>query len=185
MKRETASRRNRQTGMTLIEAAVAILVLTIGVTAVAAVFVSGVRFMGHSQDALLARVKAQEAIESVYAGRDDQSLQWADILNVNGATGSDGGKFLDAALPINDPGLDGLVNTKDDGGPEYVVEPGPDGVYGTADDVKVPITKFRRQIVIRDAGIPNVSLRTLTVIITDASTGAVVYKISTYISPYS
>ena len=177
-------RRTREAGFTLIEAAVAIVVLTIGVVGIAMVFVSGLKTMGSSQDTFIAKEKAEEAIESVFAGRDDQSLKWAQILNVKGASGSDGGIFLDGPQSINDPGPDGLVNTADDGAMEYIVLPGPDGVYGTADDVKVPLDKFQREIQIRNSPtIPN--LRTLTVIITNAATGAVIYQIQTYISPYT
>ena len=77
------------------------------------------------------------------------------------------------------------MNTNDDGAEEYIVLPGPDGIYGTADDVQVPLYKFKREIKIRDAGIPNVSLRTLTVTITYSDSGRIVYQISTYISPYT
>jgi type II secretory pathway pseudopilin PulG len=183
MEPNRTNRSKSQTGMTLIEAAVAILVLTIGVTAVAAVFVQGLSLMGGSQDTFIAKEKAQEAIESVFAGRDDQNLTWAQILNQKGASGADGGVFLDGPQPINDPGPDGLVNTIDDGGLEYIVQPGPDGVFGTADDVHVPLVKFQREIRIRTvAGNPN--LRTLTVIITNSATGVVIYQINTYISAF-
>jgi hypothetical protein len=141
--------------MTLIEATVAIVVLTIGVTAVAAVF----------------------------AGRDDQNLTWSQILNVNGGSGADGGVFLDGPQDIKDPGPDGLVNTADDGAVEYIVQPGPDGVYGTPDDVQVPLVKFQREIRIRNI-VGNPNLRTLTVLITNRQTGAVIYQIQTYISAF-
>jgi hypothetical protein len=166
---------------------VAIVVLTVGVVGVAMVFVRGFSLMGNSQDDLTARIKAQEAIESVFAGRDDQSLTWSQILNVKGASGSDGGIFIDGPCPINDPGPDGIVNTADDcpdGTPEYIVLPGPDGVYGTADDIQVPLTKFKREIQIRPVG-TNANLRSITVIITYNSNGVQrTYTITTYISPF-
>lgn len=177
--------RARAAGFTLIEAAVAILVLTVGVVGIASVFVSGLKVMGTSQDTFIAKEKAEEAIESVFAGRDDQNLTWSQIVNVTGVPGASGGVFLDGPQDIKDPGVDGLVNTIDDGVEEYIVLPGPDGVYGTGDDIDLPLYKFKREILIRDAGIPNVSLRTLTVIITNSSTGAVIYQIQTYISPYT
>lgn len=178
-------RRARQAGFTLIEAAIAIVVLTIGVVGIASVFVTGIQFMGSSQDTFIAKEKAEEAVESVFAGRDDQNLVWAQIVNVVGVPGASGGVFLDGPQEIKDPGPDGLVNTIDDGEEEYIVLPGPDGIYGTADDIQVPLYKFKREIRIRDAGIPNVSLRTLTVIVTYAATGQVVYQLQTYISPYT
>jgi len=182
MSSNTKIRRGRQAGFTLIEAAVAILILTVGVTAVAALFVRGLSLLGNSQDDLIARVKAQEAIESVFAGRDDQSLTWSQILNVKGGSGTDGGIFIDGPLPLNDPGADGLVNTVDDGALEYIVLPGPDGLYGTGDDVKVPLVKFSREIQIRNV---STNLRSLTVIVTYNSNGlARKYTITTYISPF-
>jgi hypothetical protein len=203
MEGKPMKRGRRDAGFTLMEAAIAIVVLTIGVVGIAAVFTTGLKVMGLSQNTFIAKEKAEEAIESVFAGRDDQDLKWAQILNVKGASGSDGGVFLDGPQNINDPGPDGLVNTADDGAMEYIVEPGPDGVYGTADDVQVPLAQFCREIQIRNSPtIPN--LRTLTVIITSLppagcagssgewtpgligpSNGVVIYKITTYISAYT
>jgi len=182
MSRTAGMKRRTQAGFTLIEAGVAILILVIGVTAVAELFVRGLSLLGNSQDDLIARVKAQEAIESVFAGRDDQSLTWSQILNVKGGSGSDGGIFLDGPLPMNDPGADGLVNTSDDGPLEYIVQPGPDGLYGTGDDVQVPLLKFTRQIQIRNV---STNLRSLTVTVTYNSNGLPrTYTITTYISPF-
>jgi len=184
MSRNEKIPKGREKGFTLVEAAIAILVLTVGVTAVAALFAQGLSLMGNSQDDLIARIKAQEAVESVFAGRDDQSLTWSQILNVKGGSGSDGGIFLDGPFPVNDPGADGLVNTADDqpGTLEYIVQPGPDGVYGTGDDVKVPLAKFTRQIQIRNV---STNLRSLTVTVTYNSNGLPrTYTITTYISPF-
>ncbi|HYA96332.1 MAG TPA: prepilin-type N-terminal cleavage/methylation domain-containing protein [Terriglobales bacterium] len=187
MRRSRAIPRDRQSGFTLIESMIAIVVLTVGVIGVALVFVRGYSLMGNSQDDLIAKVKAQEAIESVFAGRDDQSLSWSQILNVRGSSGSDGGIFIDGACPINDPGPDGIVGTADDcpnGNPEYIVLPGPDGVYGTADDIQVPLTKFSRTITIRPVG-TNTNLRSITVTISYDSNGITrTYSITTYISPF-
>jgi len=187
MRRNRSSGAGGQEGFTLIESMIAILVLTIGVVGVAIVFVKGFSLMGNSQDDLIARVKAQEAIESVFAGRDDQSLTWNQILNVKGATGSDGGIFIDGPCPLNDPGTDGIVNTTDDcptGNSEYVVLPGKDGIFGTADDQQIPLTKFTREIKIRPVG-TNTNLRSITVTITYNSNGLQrTYTITTYISPF-
>jgi len=194
--------------MTLIEAAIAIVVLTIGVVAVAQIFTIGLKYMGNSQYSFIAKTKAEEAVESVFAARDDQSLLWNQIQNVEGATGADGGVFIDGPCPVNDPGPDGLVNTADDqpGTVEYIVLPGPDGVYGTADDIQLPLYRLHREIAIRPVtgltvGGSPVPLRSLTVTVYDASTesggppcgsnatsgfkGVILYQIQTYISPYT
>jgi type II secretory pathway pseudopilin PulG len=177
--------RNRQAGMTLIETMIAALVLTIGVAAVAAVYTEGILFLGSSQDDFIAKQKAQEAIESVFTARDTGTLLWKDIRNVQGASGADGGVFLDGPFPLNDPGNDGLVNTIDDGPLQSMRLPGPDNILGTADDVIVPLTKWRREIQIRDYP-AMLNLRTLTVIVTYTS-GRLkrTYRLSTLISQYS
>lgn len=169
--------------MTLLETMIATLILAVGVAAVAAVYSQGLMYMGSSQDDLIAREKAAEAIESVFTARDTKILTWAQIRNVRGASGADGGVFIDGPLPINDPGPDGLVNTADDGALQNIVLPGPDGLLGTADDVFVPLAKFTREIQIRDAG---TNLRQVKVIMTYRS-GRLQrsYTLTTYISPFS
>ena len=51
----------------------------------------------------------------MFKARDNRMLTWAQIRNVKGATGADGGVFLDGPRDVRDPGADGLVNTADDG----------------------------------------------------------------------
>ena len=69
--------------------------------------------MRASTPMLVAREKAREAIESVHAARDTGEFAWTTILNV-----ADGGVFLNGAQSVRRPGLDGLVNTADDGAVE-------------------------------------------------------------------
>lgn len=179
----TYKMRSPQAGMTLIETMIAALILTIGVAAVASVYTQGVLYMGTSQDDFVAKEKAREAVESVFTARDTQILVWAQIRNVQGGSGADGGVFIDGPLPMNDPGPDGLVNTADDGPVQNVILPGPDNLLGTADDVRIPLVKFQREIRIRDLA-PN--LRSLTVIITYTS-GRLqrTYTLNTLISQFS
>lgn len=175
--------RNPQAGMTLLETMIAVVVLAIGVTAVAAVYSYGILTMGATQDDLVAKVKAQEAIESVFTARDTRILVWAQILNVQGASGADGGVFQDGPLVVRDPGPDGLVNTVDDGAVQTITLPGQDNVLGTADDVIIPLVKFQREIRIRDVA---ANLRSIQVIMTYTS-GRLrrTYTLTTYISPFA
>ncbi len=175
--------KNPQAGMTLLETMIAVVVLAIGVTAVAAVYSYGILTMGTTQDDLVAKVKAQEAIESVFTARDTKILVWAQIRNVQGASGADGGVFQDGPLAVRDPGPDGLVNTADDGAVQTITLPGTDNVLGTADDVIIPLVKFQREIRIRDFV---VNLRSIQVIMTYTS-GRLrrTYTLTTYISPFA
>src|SRR5580704_5053086 len=98
-------------GFSLIETAMALGVLTVGMLGAAAALTLGMQAVSSSPGDLIATQKAAEAIESVYSARDSHVLTWAQIQNVKGASGSDGGVFLDGPQPIKLAGPDGLVNT--------------------------------------------------------------------------
>jgi type II secretory pathway pseudopilin PulG len=149
-------------GFTLVEVLFAIGIVTTAALVLAGVLGQGVQLMRASQAQMIATEKATEAIESVFTARDTRVLTWAQIRNVNGASGSDGGVFVDGLQPLRSAGPDGLVNTADDGPIEELVLPGPDNLLGTADDERVPLTDYQREIEIRDLG-PNLRRVTVTV----------------------
>ena len=76
----------------------------------------------------------------MFAARDSHKLTWAQIRNVQGASGSDNGVFLDGPQPLRTAGADGVVNTADDGPVETMTYPGPDQRIGTADDTVVTLS---------------------------------------------
>ena len=176
-----------QAGFSLIEVMIAMSILATGLLSLAGVFTLGMRSLSASSYNLLAREKAREAVESVHTARDTGSLTWAQIRNVSAAPVP--GVFQDGAQPLRLPGLDGLVNTADDGIVEVTVAPGPDNVLGTSDDVSTPLNAFTRQIQIADivtAGVTNPTLRQLTVTITYRVGPAVrTYRLTTYVSSIS
>jgi hypothetical protein len=147
-------------GMSLIETAIALGVLSVGALGTAAVFSQGMERTKSSPGDLIATQKAQEAIESVFSARDSGVLSWAQMRNVNGESGTDGGIFLDAESVIRQPGADGLVGTADDGAVEDVIYPGRDGLLDTADDTHFSYEAFKRKITIRDL---RTDLRSITV----------------------
>ena len=170
-------------GFTLIEALIALLVLTVGLLGLAQAFYLGMRHMSTSSASLIAREKAREAVESVHTARDTGTLSWSRIKNV-----SNGGIFLDAAQPLRNAGLDGLVNTADDAaaGTESLREPGPDGLFNTVDDVLTPLNGFTRQIQILELSPVDPDLRELRVTITfQVGTQRGSYTLRTYVSAFS
>jgi type II secretory pathway pseudopilin PulG len=178
-----AARRSSDAGFTLIEVTVGMLILMIGVLALAAGVVLGARRLTGSQEQFIASQRAAEAAESVFKARDNRTLTWAQIHNVAGGTGSDGGIFLDGPEEIKAPGVDGLVNTDDDGDVEEMVTPGPDGELGTDDDVSTPIFGMTREIEIRDI---SATLRQLRVIVRyQSAQGQQEFVLMTYISAYA
>ncbi len=158
----TARPAPRDAGFSLIEAMVALGVLATGLLGLAQVFTVGLGALTAAGPDITAREKATEAIESVYTARDTRTVTWAQIRNVNGDSGSDGGVFLDGERPLTLSGADGLLNTADDGAVEARVLPGPDNLLGTEDDISQPMQQFTREIEIRELA-PN--LRRIRVVI--------------------
>jgi hypothetical protein len=170
-------------GLGMMEAVFAIGIVSFGLLSLAAFFAQGMTQLGSSQSDLVAREKAAEAIESVFAARDSQVVTWAQLQNVAGGTGGGGGIFRAGPQAIRDPGRDGLVNTADDGSVQRIATPGPDGQLGTKDDEFTALDGFTREISIRDVG-PNV--REIHVILTYPSAGATrEYRLVALISSFS
>jgi type II secretory pathway pseudopilin PulG len=175
-----ANRLNAESGITLIETMIAILVLTIGAVGMGATFLHGMRAAGSSPAELTATQKAAEAIESVYGARDSHTITWAQLKNA-----SDGGIFQDGPQDVKTGGDDGIVNTGDDGEVvESVVLPGPDQDLSTAADNRTEtLAGFTREIQIEEI---STVLRSLTVIITyKAGASTQTYALTTYISQFS
>lgn len=173
----------RQAGFTLVEALVAMAILTTGMLGLAQTFYLGMAHMSTSSATLVAREKAREAVESVHTARDTRTITWNKIRNV-----SAGGVFLDGVQNLYAAGADGLVNTADDAaaGVEAQRDPGPDGILGTADDLLTPLTGFQRQIAISEVEPVNPDLRALVVTITyTVGRQHRTYTLRTYISAFS
>jgi prepilin-type N-terminal cleavage/methylation domain-containing protein len=176
----------RTDGFSLIEVMVAMLVLSIALLSLVGVFTMSLQRMRASTPMLVAREKAREAIESVHAARDTGEFAWTTILNV-----ADGGVFLNGAQPVRRPGLDGLVNTADDGAVETMNKPGADGILGNSDDEVVTLNDFTRQIDITPLNIDgtgtiNRDLRQVTVTIRyRVDNGWRTYRLVSYVSSYS
>ena len=175
-------------GFSLIELMVSMGILTVGVLSLAGALTAGVRTISGSSARLIAREKAREAIESVHAARDTGQLSWNNIRNV-----PDGGIFLSGPQQLRQAGVDGIVNTSDDGAAPYETQrsPGADGILGNADDVVSSLgTSFKREIAIEllpgPGGVPNPSLRQITVTIQYLVEGTWRnYQLRTYISSFS
>jgi prepilin-type N-terminal cleavage/methylation domain-containing protein len=174
-------------GFTIIELMFAVGILSVSVLGLAGVMAAGMRNLSSAPSEVIAAQKAAQAVEAVFAARDSHKLEWTQIRNVNGASGQDGGVFLDAALPLKTAGADGLVNTADDStAVETTLLPGLDGALGTRDDRRIVLDGFTRKITIRD--VPNESgkLRSIVVDITYRSgTFVRTYTLTTYISAYA
>jgi len=163
--RRTIARVTKQTGFTLLEAMIAMVILSFGILSLATVYAQGIQVANITQFDYIAEKKAEEAVETIFAARDSKLLAWTNIRNVTGAGGASDGVFVVGALPLCAAGPDGLYGTADDltNVPDVVIiGPGPDKILGTADDVVMSLTNMTRTITIVD--VPGESgLRQITI----------------------
>jgi hypothetical protein len=147
-----SSMRSPETGMSLIEVMMASLFLTVALLAVAGAMCGGIAATYVSQEQLIAKQKAVEALESVLEARNTQQISDFDQINNVATCNPDTnvcGIFVAGFQPVQSMGADGIPNTADDTGPvETLTYPGPDGILGTADDVVVSLSGYKRQITI-------------------------------------
>jgi type II secretory pathway pseudopilin PulG len=146
-----------EAGMSLIEVMMASFFLTVALLAVAGAMASGIAATYVSQEQLIAKQKAIEALESVLEARNTQQIAWDNIQMV-GTCDADlvCGVFVSGFQPIQGMGVDGIPNTADDVAPvETLTYPGPDGILGTADDVTVSLGSYQRQITISTLPLPS------------------------------
>src|SRR5205814_2329624 len=131
-------RSNPQSGFTLLEAMIAIVIMSFGILSLAAVYAQGIQVANMTQMDYIAEKKAEEAVETIFAARDSHLLLWTNIRNVTGLGGGDDGVFLVQPQPLLAAGPDGLYGTLDDdkSNPDVVIlDPGLDKILGTSDDV--------------------------------------------------
>ena len=140
------SRHETEPGFTLLEVMISMVVLTVGLVSLLGVFGLSMAATQTSQQDMIAKQLANEALESIITARNTSQLTWDQIESVG--TGS--GIFVTGSQSINLAGADGIIGTSDDAsaGIQVLREPGPDGIYGTSDDVLVPLTGYQRQITI-------------------------------------
>jgi prepilin-type N-terminal cleavage/methylation domain-containing protein len=155
-------RKVRQSGFTLLETMIAVAIMAVGVLGLAAMLGDSLAYMAGSQADFIAQQKAQQAVETIFTAKYDNTVAWAQIAN--NSVGNPQGLFYSTPQPIRQPGADGLVGSiNDNAAPlDYILYPGPDGKLGTADDEKYPLGNFTRTITITNFnGDPN--LRTISV----------------------
>lgn len=135
-----------ESGVTLIEVMMAAFILTIALLAIAMTMVQGISAMYFTQEQLIAKQKAREALESVYTARSTQNITFPQIQN----TSVTGGIFLTGYQAIRAMGTDGIANTADDAATaiETFIFPGADGQLGTSDDEARSLAAYERKITI-------------------------------------
>ena len=195
-------RQSDQSGFSLIEVMISIVIVTIGLLASLAALGVTMAANQTSQEDMFARQLASEAMESIFNARNSSQLAFSAINNTTALPTP--GIFLPNAQSPMCAGPDGILDTADDvpcltaagaecphAGVECLTEPGPDGIVGTADDVVVSLYNFTRTITISplDDSSGNVIQTLVEVTITVNYTvpnhaGTKSYVLNEYISEY-
>lgn len=153
---EISKRRRAQfctSGFTLIEVMISIVVLGVGMLALAGAIGYALANTQTSELDLVAKQLAQQAMESIYTARDTANVSWCQLQNPGPVCPAPAspptGIFVTGFQPINLPGPDGIIGTADDAGAglQQLKSPGPDGIFGTADDTVINLNGYTRSIV--------------------------------------
>ena len=196
-------RKRAESGVSLLEVVISMAVLTVGMVSMLGVFGLAMASTQTSQQSLIAKQLANEAYESIVTARNTSQISWDAIQNTSGtqyctSTPSPCGIFVGISTspqfqPIYNSGADGIFGTADDSaaGEETLQEPGPGGMYGDADDVKIPLTGYQRAIQISPVYDANnnmiTSLRSVTITLqysTSTTRQPKTYILSSFISQY-
>jgi len=145
-----------ESGFSLLEVMISAVLLTVGSLFLLSVFGLAISTSQASQQDLIARQLASDAMESIFTARNTSQLSFAQIQNVaSGGIFANGAQTLLCAGPTY-----GIVGVAGDtsscttaagtvcpnGGVQCLTEPGPDGVVGTADDVTLSLSNYTRTI---------------------------------------
>lgn len=143
--------KNNEDGFTLIEAVIAILIVTIGLIGAAAAITYALEFSTISRNVTSAKSMIIASIEEIESLRNSRRLDFKQIANVGGVDNTNTPNVFNGFstgfkdVSIN-PGPDGVNGTDDD-----LRSEGADGIYGTRDDFDDPSwirSGYRRQITV-------------------------------------
>jgi len=162
--REESSRHKNQGGFTMIEAIVAIFVLTIGLMGTMAAITYALEFGSISRNVGSAKSVIVAAIEEVETLRNAQRLNFRQIANAGKVDNAEATNQFDGFSvgfkPVSTkPGPDGVNGTNDDltalgsDGTYKTSNPGADGKFGTSDDpidTSLVRSGYMRQITVTD-----------------------------------
>jgi type II secretory pathway pseudopilin PulG len=140
-----------EAGVTILEMVVAMLILTVGLLGLAASIGYAVTVSNKGRNLTNTKLLVVSLLEQMETLRNTKELTFGQIANQGsvdnaGATRSFNG-FPTGFQPVSiNPGPDGVFGTDDD-----MINPGPDNIYGTADDFTDPtwaVGQYTRQITI-------------------------------------
>jgi type II secretory pathway pseudopilin PulG len=132
----TKTNRKGESGFTMIEMVVAMLILFGGLMAAASVLSYALAVSNRGKGVTNGKLLVISVLEQMENLRNTKQLTFAQIANT-GNVSNQGANYIFAGFPTTaqaisrNPGPDGIFGTGDD-----LTSPGPDGVYNTPDDVQ-------------------------------------------------
>jgi type II secretory pathway pseudopilin PulG len=143
--------KDSESGVTILEVVVAMLILTVGLLGLAASIGYAVTVSNKGRNLTNTKLLVVSLLEQMETLRNTEQLTFGQIANTGSVDNSGASKtfigFPTAfqSLSIN-PGPDGIFGTSDD-----LISPGPDNIYGTSDDTvdsTWAVPGYQRQIAI-------------------------------------
>ncbi len=149
--RRKSSRLDPQAGVTILEMTVALIILTVGLLGLAASIGYAVTVSNKGRNLTNTKLLAVSVLEQMETLRNTEDLKFGQIANTGQVDNTDATQnfagFPTGFQPLSiNPGPDGIFGTSDD-----LINPGPDNVYGTNDDFTDPtyaVANISRQITI-------------------------------------
>lgn len=168
--RETPRKLHSESGVTILEMVVAMLILTVGLLGLAASIGYAVTVSNKGRTLTNSKLLVVSLLEQMETLRNTEQLTFGQIANQGQVDNSGASRnFLGfptafQQLSIN-PGPDGIFGTDDD-----LISPGPDNIYGTSDDTidsTWAVKGYQRQISITSLS-PNLKRIQVTLSYPDA-----------------
>ncbi len=154
-----------ESGVTILEMVVAMLILTVGLLGLAASIGYAVTVSNRGRNLTNTKLVAVSLLEQIETLRNTEQLTFGQIANQGSVDNSGAPKnfvgFPTGFNPVSiNPGPDGIFGTSDD-----LINPGSDNVYGTGDDFTDPswgVAGFTREVAISNLN-PNLKRIQVTV----------------------
>ncbi len=129
-----SNNKTQESGFSLIEVIIAIFILTIGLLGAVASLTYAMQYTNTSRNVGQAKAIILSSLEEIESLRNTRRLEFKQIANVGGVDNTNSqnpfGGFSDDFKEISlSQGPDGVFGTDDD-----LMDAGPDGIYGTGDD---------------------------------------------------
>jgi len=203
---KSRARQQAESGFSLIEVMISKVILTVGMVSLLGVFGLAIATTQTSQQNMIAKQLADEALESLITARNTTQMGWDAIQNNTGTqycttSASPCGIFLSGAQPMclapTSGTYAGILGTTSAisssacvAGEQTLQDPGADGIYNTTDDTLIPLTGYKRAISILplfDANsnlIPTLRNVTITIQYATPQNPQATYVLNSYISQY-